>query len=112
MSPHLAEAGGAQLVENAVRYGGSAELAVYQDGKDAVVEVTDEGPGIPPDRMADAFKPFVTLDPARNAESGGIGLGLAIALGIVHAHGGTIDLANLPLGKGLSARIRLPVAQR
>ncbi|MBN9315710.1 MAG: HAMP domain-containing protein [Devosia sp.] len=98
------------LVENAVRYGGSARLNLYRAGDEAVIEVTDTGPGIPPDRIVDAFKPFVRLEPSRNAETGGIGLGLAIAQGIVHAHGGSIDLANRATGKGLVARIRLPIA--
>ncbi|WP_291392107.1 ATP-binding protein [Devosia sp.] len=98
------------LVENAVRYGGSARLNLYRAGDEAVIEVTDTGPGIPPDRIVDAFKPFVRLEPSRNAETGGIGLGLAIAQGIVHAHGGSIDLANRATGRGLVAKIHLPIA--
>jgi signal transduction histidine kinase len=97
------------LVENAVRYGGSAHVSVYREGNDAVIDVIDHGPGIPDDRIDDAFKPFVRLEESRNIETGGIGLGLAIALGIVHAHGGTLRLANQPEG-GLCARIRLPVS--
>ena len=97
------------LVENAVRYGGSARVRVYREGSDAVIDVVDDGPGIPEDRIDDAFKPFVRLEESRNTETGGIGLGLAIALGIVHAHGGTLRLANRPEG-GLCARIRLPVS--
>lgn len=96
------------LVENAVRYGGSARIDVFRQGGEAVVEVTDNGPGIPDDRIEDAFKPFVRLEDSRSADTGGIGLGLAIALGIVHAHGGSLQLANRPTG-GLSAQIRLPV---
>ncbi len=96
------------LVENAVRYGQSARVTVRRDGADAVIDIVDAGPGIPEGRMAEAFKPFVRLEPSRNAETGGIGLGLAIAQGIVHAHGGTLTLANLPGGKGLCASIRLP----
>lgn len=97
------------LVENAVRYGGSARVSIYREGSDAVIDVIDHGPGIPDDRIDDAFKPFVRLEESRNTETGGIGLGLAIALGIVHAHGGTLRLANRPEG-GLCARIRLPVS--
>lgn len=94
------------LVENAVRYGGSARVSVYHDGGDAVIDVIDHGPGIAENRIEDAFKPFVRLEESRNAETGGIGLGLAIALGIVHAHGGTLTLSNNPAG-GLRARITL-----
>ena len=98
------------LVENAVRYGGSARISVYREGDEAVIDVVDHGPGIPDDRIDDAFKPFVRLEESRNTETGGIGLGLAIALGIVHAHGGTLRLTNRPEG-GLCARIRLPVSR-
>lgn len=97
------------LVENAVRYGGSARISVYREGDEALIDVVDHGPGIPDDRIDDAFKPFVRLEESRNTETGGIGLGLAIALGIVHAHGGTLRLTNRPKG-GLCARIRLPVS--
>jgi len=95
------------LVENAVRYGGSARVSVYRDGTEAVIDIADSGPGIPDDRIEDAFKPFVRLEESRSTDTGGIGLGLAIALGIVHAHGGTLRLSNRPEG-GLCARIRLP----
>ena len=97
------------LVENAIRYGGSAEIAV-RDLPDAVeVAIDDAGPGIPEDRLQDVFRPFVRLEESRNRDSGGAGLGLAIARSVVLAHGGTIVLANRPEG-GLSALVRLPKA--
>ena len=97
------------LVENAVRYGGSAEIAM-RDLADAVeVTVDDRGPGIPEDRLQDVFRPFVRLEESRNRDSGGAGLGLAIARSVVLAHGGTIILANRPEG-GLRALVRLPKA--
>lgn len=95
------------LVENAVRYGGSARISVHRQGNEAVLDIADDGPGIPEDRIEDAFKPFVRLEQSRSVDTGGIGLGLAIALGIVHAHGGTLQLSNRP-GGGLNAQIRLP----
>lgn len=96
------------LIENAVRYGERAKVEVLNDGQSLIVRIDDVGPGIPEDRIDDAFQPFVRLEPSRNIETGGIGLGLAIARSIVTAHGGTIGLTNL--SPGLRAQIRLPVA--
>lgn len=96
------------LVENAVRYGMRARLAAARrDDESVVLRVDDDGPGLPADRMEDAFKPFVRLEESRSPETGGIGLGLAIARSIVKAHGGEITLANRPEG-GLRAEIVLP----
>lgn len=99
------------LVENAVRYGERARLGVERHGDGAVsITVDDEGPGLPADRMEDAFKPFVRLEDSRSTETGGLGLGLAIARSIVAAHGGELTLANREEG-GLRAEIRLPPQQ-
>lgn len=95
------------LVDNAVRYGGVARVTVTAEGDAAVLTVADDGPGLPADRIEDAFQPFVRLEPSRNSETGGIGLGLAIARSIVRAHGGTLTLANRA-GGGLVATMRLP----
>jgi two-component system osmolarity sensor histidine kinase EnvZ len=73
------------------------------------VAVDDTGPGIPEARIEDVFRPFVRLEDSRNRESGGAGLGLAIARSVVLAHGGTIVLSNRPKG-GLRALVRLPKA--
>jgi signal transduction histidine kinase len=69
--------------------------------------VEDDGPGIPPDRIEEAFQPFVRLESSRSQETGGIGLGLAVARSIARAHGGNLTLANRPDG-GLRADILLP----
>jgi two-component system osmolarity sensor histidine kinase EnvZ len=66
------------------------------------------GPGIPAAQRADAFRPFVRLDHARNLDETGTGLGLAIALDIARAHGGDIRLEASPLG-GLRAVVQIPV---
>lgn len=94
------------LVENAVRYGKRARLTVKSDGGAVLVQVDDDGPGIPPNRMADVFKPFVRLEDSRSSETGGLGLGLAIAQGIVLSHGGTLTLVNRP-GGGVSGQVRI-----
>ena len=96
------------LAENAVRYGARAHLSVERRPGAAVIMVDDDGPGLPPDRIEDAFKPFVRLEVSRSAETGGLGLGLAIARGIVQAYGGKLTLTNRP-GGGLRAQIALPL---
>lgn len=96
------------LIENGIRYGGGAEITLSRDEKHAVIVIADRGPGIPDDRLADVFEPFVRLEESRSEETGGIGLGLAISRSIIHAHGGTIDLSNRPSG-GLEACVKLPL---
>lgn len=96
------------LIENAVRYGSVARVnQSVADGQLRLI-VDDDGPGIPQDRMSDVFEPFVRLETSRSSETGGIGLGLAIARSIIHAHGGTITLENRAEG-GLRASVLLPV---
>ena len=95
------------LVANAVRYGNTADIAI-RDLPDAIeVTIEDSGPGIPQERLKDVFRPFVRLEGSRNPDSGGVGLGLAIARSVVLAHGGTITLDNRAEG-GLRATVRLP----
>jgi signal transduction histidine kinase len=95
------------LIENAVKYGGGTEVRLVPDARSVAIEVADRGPGIPPDKLAAVFAPFTRLETSRNRETGGIGLGLALARAIVHDAGGEIVLANRPEG-GLLARITLP----
>ena len=79
------------VIDNAVRHARSTvALSVTAAGDDAVVAVSDDGPGIPPDRRAEVFERFARLDGARARDGGGTGLGLAIARDVVVAHGGTI----------------------
>lgn len=103
----------ANLIDNARRHGKRIALSaawVSRPGGTAVeIAVDDDGPGIPPTRREEAFRPFVRLtEVAGTGSTGGTGLGLAIARDIVRAHGGEIFLEDGPLG-GLRARIRLPV---
>jgi len=97
------------LIENAVRYGKRARVGLVREREEAVVRVDDDGPGIPADKLEEVFEPFVRLDPSRSTETGGVGLGLAIARGIARAHGGEVSLVNRPEG-GLRACLRLPLA--
>jgi len=95
------------LVDNAVRYGGAAQVAVHQAGGQVRITVDDPGPGIPPGQLEEVVKPFIRLDESRSHETGGIGLGLAIAKTIAHGHGGDLHLSNRP-GGGLRAELSLP----
>ncbi|WP_439528780.1 ATP-binding protein [Pannonibacter sp.] len=96
------------LIENAVRYGTVARVTQSVEDGQVRLTIDDEGPGIPEDRLSDVFEPFVRLETSRSGETGGIGLGLAIARSIIHAHGGTITLENRAEG-GLRASVLLPI---
>jgi signal transduction histidine kinase len=95
------------LVENAVIHGGRARVALNGPANQIWITVDDDGPGIREEDMSRVFAPFVRLDESRGEETGGIGLGLAIARSIVRGHGGDIALQNRERG-GLSATIQLP----
>ncbi|MBB5684620.1 sensor histidine kinase [Sphingobium boeckii] len=96
------------LLENALRYGQSASLtATARDGH-VIVTIDDDGPGIPPALAQSLFDPFVRAEPSRSRETGGIGLGLAIARNVVEAHGGSIAAQNRPQG-GARLTVSLPL---
>lgn len=95
------------LVGNALRYAGSARVRLTESDDSVVIEVLDDGPGIPEAMLEEVFTPFFRVEGSRNTETGGIGLGLAIARLLVHAQGGSIRLANRK-PSGLLAEIRLP----
>ncbi|MEH6724547.1 MAG: ATP-binding protein [Hyphomicrobiales bacterium] len=97
------------LLENAILYGKRANISVGSKSDSAFIEIRDNGPGIPPDRMEDMFKPFARLETSRNRETGGTGLGLSIARSIIHGHGGEIRLQNATEG-GLIVTVDLPLA--
>jgi two-component system, OmpR family, sensor kinase len=102
------------LLDNAARHtppGSTIELRLRPDGPDAVVEVVDDGPGIPPELRAQVFDRFVRGDgPADTAVGGGSGLGLAIVRAVAISHGGTVEATESELG-GALFRIRLPLRQ-
>lgn len=97
------------LVSNAVRYGGGAQVSVLEHGTQVVLRVDDTGPGIPDANIPAMLEPFARGESSRNRQTGGAGLGLAIARSIAEQHGGTLALANRPEG-GLRAEITLPRA--
>jgi two-component system osmolarity sensor histidine kinase EnvZ len=98
----------ANIVGNATRHAKRVEISARRAADMIEICIDDDGPGIPADQREAVFRPFQRLDQSRNAETGGVGLGLTIARDVVHGYGGEIFLEDSPLG-GLRARIRLPV---
>ena len=99
------------LIENAVRYGGSARVTLKSEPDFFVTTIEDDGPGIPDNRLEEVFEPFVRLEESRNAATGGSGLGLTLARSIAREHGGDVVLENRKSGGrilGLRASLRLP----
>jgi two-component system sensor histidine kinase CpxA len=114
-SPSLLHSAVENVVRNAMRHtpeGTEVEIRLAREsrsGKDeAVVRVTDRGPGVPQESLDKLFRPFYRLDDARGRQTGGVGLGLAITERAVRLHGGTVRAANRPEG-GLMVEIRLPL---
>lgn len=95
------------LIANATRYGSRIEVSVARSESAIEIAVDDDGPGIPEDQREEAFRPFRRLDPSRDPNKAGVGLGLSIARDIARGHGGDIILETSARG-GLRAVIRLP----
>ena len=100
----------ANLIENALAYGGNAVVTAYRAERGAigVLDIDDNGPGIPEDAIERLFEPFQRLEVSRSRGTGGIGLGLPIARSVARAHGGDVVLMNRPEG-GIRARLTLPL---
>lgn len=98
----------ANLIENACKYGGGARVMVKCDGDNVVVTIDDDGPGIPVAELENVFAPFYRVESSRNRETGGTGLGLAVARSAIRANGGDVVLANRPAG-GLTVTVTLPL---
>jgi signal transduction histidine kinase len=96
------------LVDNAIKYGGSAEVGAWRNEQGVLcIAVSDRGPGIPEEQLEQVLQPFYRLEASRNRDTGGAGLGLAIAAQLTRAVGGSLALANRE-GGGLVATITLP----
>jgi signal transduction histidine kinase len=96
------------LIDNAIKYGGAAEVSASRNEQGALrIDVSDRGPGIPEEELDQVLQPFYRLEASRNRDTGGAGLGLAIASQLVRSIGGNLTLANRE-GGGLSATITLP----
>lgn len=95
------------LIENAVKYAGSASVGIEIERDDVVVIIDDNGPGIPEEQLEKVFQPFFRGEHSRSRETGGTGLGLAVARDYIRAHGGNITLESRRTG-GLRAKVYLP----
>jgi signal transduction histidine kinase len=96
------------LLDNAVKFGSRARARVFRDAANAVVEIDDDGPGIPAADREKVFEPFYRREPSRSRQTGGIGLGLAVVRSIARGHGGDVNLVNR-IGGGLTVRVQLPL---
>lgn len=95
------------LLDNARRYGTDTRVTLTAAKACLTVQIDDDGPGIPPERIETLFRPFERGEASRNPDTGGVGLGLAIARAVIERHGGRISLSNRPEG-GLRATVTLP----
>lgn len=99
------------VLRNAIHYtreGTSVEVALACDDHNATINVRDHGPGVPEDELGNLFRPFYRLDRSRERQTGGVGLGLAIAQRAVLLHQGSIRASNAE-GGGLKVEIALPI---
>lgn len=105
--PGMVKRAVANLVANAAAHGERVAISLRRAGSRIEILVDDDGPGIPPERYEEAFKPFSRLDEARNQNRSGVGLGLAIARDVARSHGGDVTLSESPMG-GLRASLSIP----
>jgi len=96
------------LVENAVKYGSTAQVRLFTDQQEAVAEIRDDGPGLPEEELERVFQPFYRTPDAHASNKHGSGLGLAVCRSIARAHGGDVRLHRGD--SGLVAQLRLPLA--
>lgn len=101
----------ANLIDNAIKYGHAAHLAIGLRGQDVVLTVDDEGPGIPQDQRELMLEPFSRLETSRSRETGGAGLGLAVVRTLVEAQAGKIAIMAAP-GGGARVEILFPLFQQ
>jgi signal transduction histidine kinase len=95
------------LLDNAVKYGSRARVALHDAGRDLEIVIDDDGPGLPAEEIGRVFQPFYRVEGSRSRDTGGIGLGLAITRSLIERHGGSVTLTNRTEG-GLRATVRLP----
>ena len=88
-------------------YGKKVSVKIEKSSNRAVINIEDDGPGIPEEQYKNVFKPFFRLDKSRSLNKSGVGLGLAIVEDVINSHGGSIQLGKSKV-KGLKVKISLP----
>ncbi|WP_324709494.1 sensor histidine kinase [Pseudomonas citronellolis] len=106
--PHALRRVLGNLLDNAVKFSGAAQLEVGREDGKLCIRVLDRGPGIAEEELEEVLKPFYRVESSRNRSTGGTGLGLAIAHQLSQALGGRLTLANRD-GGGLCAQLELPL---
>ncbi|WP_455210853.1 ATP-binding protein [Kaarinaea lacus] len=96
------------IINNAIQYGTRADVKLTQTANQISISVSDDGPGIPVEEQEHVFSPFFRLEKSRNRETGGTGLGLAVARTVIRQHGGDIQLTNQD-PSGLLVTITFPM---
>jgi signal transduction histidine kinase len=107
--PELLRRAVANVLRNAIRYSparSTVEVTLAEDADNTTIEIRDYGPGVPEELLTQIFKPFFRVEAARDANSGGVGLGLSIAMRAIQVHQGTIRGENA--NPGLRVKITLP----
>lgn len=104
--PTVLKRGFTNLIDNALKYGNEARVSLERQGEWLLFRVADSGPGIPDAEMMKVFTPFYRIEPSRNQDTGGFGLGLAIVRSAARLHGGDVALENLN-GGGLRVTLSL-----
>ena len=101
----------ANLVFNAIKYAGSAEIVLKQDDLSTIIQIVDRGPGIPEADLDRVLRPFYRVRHGAHADTPGFGVGLSVAREVALRHGGNLHLKNRP-GGGLIATVTLPLRER
>ena len=96
------------IIDNSTRYAQKIKIIIIENDDGCIIEINDDGQGIPKENYEDVFKPFFTLDPSRNKLKGESGLGLTITRDIIRSHGGEVKLDTSETG-GLKVSVLLPI---
>lgn len=95
------------LLDNSFKYAQNTNIRIHTAGKKWIIDIDDDGPGIPKSERGNVFRPFYRLEKSRNIATGGVGLGLSIAREAILGSGGTLTLGS-SLAGGLNVRVTLP----
>ena len=95
------------IIQNGLTYGKRVQVEAQKSKNLAVINIEDDGPGIPDDQYKNVFKPFFRLDKSRSLNQSGVGLGLAIVEDIINSHGGKVQLGK-SMYNGLQVKVSLP----